>query len=329
VKEFLETITVQFSNQWTPTRLYALRWILILHLQTPNPLFQHLDQLFPSLLNMLSDSAEEVVRLDLQVLAKLATNEDYFHSLMSSLVTVFGGNRKLLEGRASLVVRQLCLYIPPEKIYRTLAEVLEINADIEFTSTMIQTLNLILLTSAELVEVRNSLKMLATEESKNLFKVLYRSWCHSEAAVFSLCLLAQVYEHASNLVFKIAEFELTVNTLMEIDKLVQLLESPIFMYLRLQLLEPEKYPFLFKSLYGLLMLLPQSSAFNTLRTRLNCVTSLGVLQLIPKSKDVVGPPPGINFTELLNHFVLVQKTHFEHVTKARLESEKKKHLWRY
>lgn len=38
-----------------------------------------------------------------------------------------------------------------------------------------------------------------------------------------------------------AELDLTVNTLMEMDKLVQLLESPIFLSLRLQLLEPIKY----------------------------------------------------------------------------------------
>jgi len=47
--------------------------------------------------------------------------------------------------------------------------------------------------------------------------------------------------------------------------------------LRLQLLEPEKNPYLFKCLYGLLMLLPQSSAFISLRNRLGAVSSLGFL----------------------------------------------------
>ena len=32
-----------------------------------------------------------------------------------------------------------------------------------------------------------------------LFSSLYRSWCHNPVAVFALCLLAQAYEHASNL----------------------------------------------------------------------------------------------------------------------------------
>lgn len=52
--------------------------------------------------------------------------------------------------------------------------------------------------------------------------------------------------------------------------------------LRLQLLEPEKYPYLFKCLYGLLMLLPQSSAFMSLRNRLNAVSSLGFVHIAPR-----------------------------------------------
>lgn len=47
--------------------------------------------------------------------------------------------------------------------------------------------------------------------------------------------------------------------------------------LRLQLLEPERYPFLYKCLYGLLMLLPQSSAFAALKNRLNSVSAIGYL----------------------------------------------------
>jgi len=108
-----------------------------------------------------------------------------------------------------------------------------------------------------------------------------------------------------------SELEVTVNFLVEIDKLVQLLESPIFTGLRLQLLEPENYPYLFKALYGLLMLLPQSSAYETLKNRLNAISTLGVLQLIPKNKEKNSKEgtPTINSQELLDHFCKVQEVH--------------------
>lgn len=53
--------------------------------------------------------------------------------------------------------------------------------------------------------------------------------------------------------------------------------------LRLQLLEPEQHADLFKALYGVLMLLPQSAAYETLKSRLNAISSLGVLHLLQKS----------------------------------------------
>lgn len=51
--------------------------------------------------------------------------------------------------------------------------------------------------------------------------------------------------------------QITVSFLVEVDKLIQLLESPIFTFVRIQLLDPQSYAYLIKALFGLLMLLPQ------------------------------------------------------------------------
>jgi len=60
-------------------------------------------------------------------------------------------------------------------------------------STHFQALNLILLTSSELSELRVLLKQsLVNNAGKDLFDALYLSWCHSAMAIISLCFLAQV-----------------------------------------------------------------------------------------------------------------------------------------
>ena len=59
--------------------------------------------------------------------------------------------------------------------------------------------------------------------------------------------------------------------LLVICTLFDAVEYFFFTDLRLQLLDTQKNHFLLKSLYGLLMLLPQSDAFTTLRNRLDCV----------------------------------------------------------
>ncbi|OXG99255.1 vacuole morphology and inheritance protein 14 [Cryptococcus neoformans A1-35-8] len=194
---------------------------------------------------------------------------------MVKVLELFSTDRRLLETRGSLIIRQLCLHLNAERIFRAIADILEKDDDLEFASMMVVKLNMILITSPELNDFRRRLKNLDSRDGQMLFSSLYRSWCHNAVAAFSLCLLAQAYEHASNLLQIFADLELTVPLLVQIDKLVMLLESPVFTYLRLQLLEPDKYPWLPKCLFGLLMILPQSTAFISLRARLQVVHSSG------------------------------------------------------
>ncbi|KAM5506767.1 hypothetical protein McanMca71_002364 [Microsporum canis] len=223
----VNALTLQFLNENEATRVAALAWLIMLHRKAPRKVLAFHDGTFPALLKTLSDPAEAVVTRDLQLLSQISRNSEdsYFASFMVDLLQLFSTDRKLLEGRGNLIIRQLCMNLSPERIYRTLADCLEKEEDIEFASIMIQNLNNNLITAPELADLRKRLRNL---ESK-------------------------------------------------IDKLVQLLESPVFTYLRLQLLEPDKYPYLYKCLYGLLMLLPQSSAFAALKNRLNSVSNIGLL----------------------------------------------------
>jgi vacuole morphology and inheritance protein 14 len=118
---------------------------------------------------------------------------------MVSLLSLFGTDRKLLETRGSLIIRQLCVNLNPDRIYRSLAEILERDEDLEFASIMVQNLHNNLVIAPELGDMRRRLKSLDTKDGQALFVSLYNSWCHNAIATFSLCLLAQAYEHASNL----------------------------------------------------------------------------------------------------------------------------------
>ena len=44
---------------------------------------------------------------------------------MVNLLELFSTDRRLLETRGSLIIRQLCLNLNTERIYRTFAEILE------------------------------------------------------------------------------------------------------------------------------------------------------------------------------------------------------------
>ncbi|KAK9897395.1 ARM repeat-containing protein [Cystobasidium minutum MCA 4210] len=306
------------------TRIAAFQWLSMLHQKAPRKILS-MHETFPVLLKMLSDPAEDVIKANLQLLAQISSSSEedsYFPVFMSNLLQIFSTDRKLLETRGSLIIRQLCSSLNTERIYRTFADLLVKDEDLEFASIMVQNLHTIMITSPELSDFRKRLKNLETKDGQNLFSDLYRSWCHNAVAAFSLCLLAQAYEHAANLLQIFADLEVSVSLLIQLDKLVQLLESPVFTSLRLQLLEPEKNPYLFKCLYGLLMFLPQSSAFVTLRNRLNAVTPLGFMHVAPKSasasssasssipgRSTIRRSDDIRWQELLSHFRQVQMKH--------------------
>ncbi|KAI0042285.1 ARM repeat-containing protein [Auriscalpium vulgare] len=315
----VNALTIQFLSEHEETRVAALKWLIMLHQKAPKQILAMDDGTFPALLKTLSDSSEEVIKHDLQLLAQISSTSDdsYFKAFMINLLDLFSTDRRLLETRGSLIIRQLCLNLNTERIYKAFAEILEKEEDLEFASSIVQKLSMILMTSPELADFRRRLKSLETrQDGQALFVTLYRSWCHNAVAVFSLCLLAQAYEHASNLLSIFADLEITVQLLVQIDKLVQLIESPVFTYIRLQLLEPDRYPYLFKCLYGLLMLLPQSSAFISLRNRLNAVNSAGFLHIAPKPSAVSTMSTRsklvrdeIKWPELLSHFRAVQSKH--------------------
>ena len=68
-----------------------------------------------------------MVKSDLQLIAQISSSSDesYFKAFMVNLLDLFSTDRGLLEARGSLIIRQLCLNLNTERIYRTFAEILE------------------------------------------------------------------------------------------------------------------------------------------------------------------------------------------------------------
>jgi len=345
----LSKLTGSLHSAWVPSRLASLRWISMLLSKLPGALEPYLDNdLLPVLLNTLQDADDQLVKLALEVMARITLDADAsidrrnFKKVLKHILSLFRLDRRFLEIRGSFVIRTLCELLDAEEIYRMWSMMLAgedeaeakqeaatananghvgappvpaalsastspaiaatlsstpLHQDYDFVSLMVQTLNLILLTSQELVTLRNKLKHCPTPNQADpaasslpssssssgldLFQCLYSSWVVNPIATFSLCLLTQCFTLSSSLILRVAKVELSVNTLMQVDKLIQLLESPIFLHLRLRLLEEPHASnnniALLKSLYGILTLLPQSNAFTSLKTRLESVAPLVLL----------------------------------------------------
>jgi vacuole morphology and inheritance protein 14 len=163
----VNSLTLLFLNDHEATRVAALTWLIMLHRKAPRKVVAFNDGTFPALLKTLSDPAEAVVTKDLQLLSQISRNseDDYFSNFMVSLLQLFSTDRKLLETRGNLIIRQLCMSLSAERIYRTLAECIEKEEDVEFASIMVQNLNNNLITAPELADLRKRLRNLETKVS--------------------------------------------------------------------------------------------------------------------------------------------------------------------
>ncbi|OEL29958.1 Protein VAC14-like protein [Dichanthelium oligosanthes] len=305
----------ELSSEHEATRIEALHWFSTLLARYRVEFLAYLNDIFHPLLNALSDPSDVVVVLVLEVHACIAEESHHFHHLVSYLIRTFHNNHVLLEKRGALIVRRLCVLLGAEKVYREFSTIIESEIDLDFASVMVQAWNLILLTSTELAEVRSLLKKSLVDScGKDLFQSLYTSWCHSPMAMVSLCLLAQAYSHASCVIQSLGEEDINVNFLVQLDKLIRLLETPVFAYLRLQ----------------------QSTAFKILRSRLKNVPFVENLKRTssanPYSQILQVTEDGnrnqdtqnysaINFPSLLQQFENMQQQHRNHF-KCQLQSGK-------
>ncbi|CAK9437407.1 uncharacterized protein LODBEIA_P17850 [Lodderomyces beijingensis] len=316
------------------SRINSLEWLIFVYERVPVDFlkfFQSNDNGFELTDLLKYDTSNDVILKVLQLLAKISeTNQEFFKDFIFKLIKLFEIEGFEKSSKVEFIIRKLCLTLNSEIIFTTLSEVFqqEYNsqpltfADLEFTNMMIVTLNNILLTSSELLPFRRKLKTLDILDDQNwsLFSNLFQSWCFDSSSAISLCLLTCNYHLAYLIIKSLSEFEITSQLLIQLDVLVQLLESPIFIKLRLQLLEPQEYPDLYKSLYGLLMILPQSTTFMSLKNRVSTMVSFqadqfGALRLQNKKccgseeqkrKDEERKVVESRSAELLKRFVGVQ-----------------------
>jgi len=319
ISPLLDCLTGELMSKDVATKISALRWVNMLLEKRPKEMNAFISDLLPVLLKTLSDDSDAVVLLNLQVLSRISLHEVEFKLVLSSILSLFSSERQLLEVRGSLIVRKLCVLLNAKVVYIEFANVLSRSSafSLEFIGTMVQILNLVLLTAAELQELRNLLKqsfsVQASPHDREVFIALFRCWCHNPVATFSFCLLAQAYEVAFALIKMFdSEIDITVGFLMQIDKLVQLLESPVFIHLRLQLalgVDEPHHTALLKSLYGLLMLLPQSDAYKSLNDRLMTVCNLKEHVGIEDSTHETNHGDLLDTQDLLKRFSEVRQLH--------------------
>jgi vacuole morphology and inheritance protein 14 len=184
------------------------------------------------------------------------------------------------------------------ELYQRLAESLAAEPDVAFAKAVVERLALILFTCEEMAGVRAALvapstnaaaaaaataaaaggggggvgnRMVAGRQPQPvtgntvqggspLLAVLLRAFSHSVGSALLLALLSRCYDLSARLVASFGRLEISLAFLIDMDRLVRMVESPVMARLRLDLLDPAANPGLVVALRGVLMTLPQGAA---------------------------------------------------------------------
>eukprot|EP00758_Cryptobia_borreli_P006451 Tbor_TRINITY_DN5155_c0_g2::TRINITY_DN5155_c0_g2_i1::g.26270::m.26270/K15305/VAC14, TAX1BP2; vacuole morphology and inheritance protein 14 len=145
-----------------------------------------------------------------------------------------------------------------------IAEILPTHGDRRFVSKVVLSLHSMLMTLKEMMPLRALLRQeddfsSKSSISRDVFSKLLVCWAYEPVASIGLCLLSARFDQALDLVQDLGESEVTAHTLVQLDRLAQLIESPVFSFLRIGLLRPRRNAALVRALFGVQMILPRSS----------------------------------------------------------------------
>ena len=138
------------------------------------------------------------------------------------------------------------------------------------------------------------------------------------------------FELSYYLTLELSKIKLQENDYIELCQIVQIIESSIFNNIRIKLINPKKNIFLVKTLYALLMMLPQSNSFDALNIRIRSVKAISKLEdeddddddFIDNKNNIDNEISEENKKIIIDKYVSILKERY----KLKLEYEKSKKM---
>ena len=131
-----------------------------------------------------------------------------------------------------------------------------------------------LLLNKSISNLRVSFSINDQKTKDELFSKLYFVWSINPISVLLLCIILEYYELAYNIILNLKFIKYSNDIYKKLEKLVEIFAKDNNEYVRQKLLEPTENIFFIKTLFGILMILPQGEAFDYLSDKLSSVQTL-------------------------------------------------------
>ena len=209
----------------------------------------------------------------LEILNKISLEKKcikFNKNIIEIIIQKLNESPEMINSFGILILKKLVKTINVITLFEEMSGLLLENKDIYFILRMINLFNKFLIMEDEAHDIRNLLSKFGNE-SKSFFKKLFSLWSFNPFCTLILVLLSNNFELGYSLIKHISKMKLKAEDYIELGQVVQVFESSVFNHVRIKLLNPKKFAYLIKTLYAVLLLLPQGQAFDSLNTRLRCL----------------------------------------------------------
>jgi len=279
-QEVTSILLIGIKNPTNKNKKRLLNWCEILYNKYGTNIFNNFNVFIKEFIQAIPTNKSEKTDffMDMvQFLSNIKMEGDITNIIMKNLIEKLMEEPGLMsnEGYIILILDNLSKNSSLDIVYESLVDVLKDIKNYSFVSKMIHCLNQYLMRNPKAVNFRKSLINNDNIEQYNkLFIKMYNIWAINPISLLIYCVITEHFEIAYNIILNLVKVQLDNDYYIHLGSLVQLLESELYDYIRIRLLEPTNNIYLIRTLYGILMLLPQGQAFNVLSNRMSNVQTL-------------------------------------------------------
>ena len=226
------------------------------------------------LIDIMADSDEITIKKIISILSDICLlQKNLINMVLKMIIEKFSICQDKIEIFGNIVIKILSKHTNIVLLIQIIVDILlNEHDDIFFLMKMVKILNKFILVENEAEPIRNKLHKFNKNSSDNTFFVqIFYLWSFNPFDTLILLLISNYFELSYYLSLELSKMKLKVEDYFELTQTVQIIESSLFNNVRIKLLNPKKNIFLVKTLYAILMLLPQGNAFNSLKCRLKSI----------------------------------------------------------
>ena len=264
----------------------VLEWTNQLYNQFESKLFGNEEIYIEKLVNIIPNSNKNILTQIMKTLCLICDKQpEFVDYIINLIIKLFSTEQNLINLYGIKVLKSLSKTIDSFTIFKIFCDNLLKSNDIFFVMKITKILNLFLLSENECQNIRNELskkKPISLDNNNkeninnsksdyNLFEKLFYLWAFNPFMTVLLSMYCNYFELSYYLTLELSKIKLQENDYIELCQIIQIFESSIFNSVRVKLLRPKKNIFLVKTLYALLMILPQTNSFDSLNNRIKSV----------------------------------------------------------